>query len=99
MKQNLINCPDCKGSGTITTSHEFVHCNRCNGSGKIVNHPYVIIIEGTVYKVNRKQFDEIKKISEKHKDTHNDDLNVSEFLEENKHKYKLIGDIDYDFRL
>lgn len=28
-------CPDCGGSGEITTSHEFKHCKMCNGSGKV----------------------------------------------------------------
>lgn len=28
-------CPDCYGSGEITTSHEFKHCKTCDGSGKI----------------------------------------------------------------
>lgn len=55
----------------------------------------IIVIEDVVYKVTQKQFDEIKKINEKY----NDEFNINEFLEENKHNYKLIGDIDYSFRL
>ena len=30
-----VRCPDCYGTGSITTSHEFKHCVLCNGSGKI----------------------------------------------------------------
>jgi len=77
----------------------------CNGSGKVKMKTIrqrtmrIIIIEGTVYRVTEGQFKDIQKISEINNDHHNDELVVSEYLEENKHNYTLLGEIDYDFRL
>jgi hypothetical protein len=62
----------------------------------------VIIIESTVYKATEKQYKEIKAFEkEKFKNGYfpRIDLEISDFLDEYKMKLKLIGDIDFDFRL
>lgn len=62
----------------------------------------VIIIESTVYKATENQFKEIKffeknKIKNGYHPDH--DLEISEWLDKFKNKLKLVGDVDYDFRL
>ena len=54
----------------------------------------LIIIESTCYKLTEKQF---KEFEAKHNEL--SEMKLSDFLEANKHKYKLMGDIEYNFRL
>jgi hypothetical protein len=55
----------------------------------------VIIIENTVYKVSERHFKEIKNAEIKY----TEEVEMSDWLHDNKYKYKVIGDVDYDFRL
>ena len=59
-----------------------------------LKHMKVIVFEATVYKVNEKQFAQIEK-----QQTADNEMLMSDFLERNKSNYKLIGEVDFDFRL
>ena len=61
-----------------------------------------IIIESTCYKLTEKQFKDLWIEHEKlfAKGYHSDNgIRLSDYFEANKHKYRLVGDIEYDFRL
>ena len=62
----------------------------------------VIILESTVFKVTEKQYNEIRKMeAEIHKNGYHpdNDLKVSEWLDEHRPTYKEVGIVDYEFRL
>ena len=62
----------------------------------------VIILESTVYKVNERQFNDIKaKEAEINKYGYqpDNDIRMSEWLDEQRPYYIEVGMIDFDFRL
>ena len=69
----------------------------------------IIVIESTVYMVTEKQFESIKnkekeiggdeEFGGKMSNWNDFELEMSDYYDENKGNYKLIGDIDSDFRL
>ena len=56
----------------------------------------VIIFVNTVYQITEVQFKQLKKVENDH---HNNDMKIYDYLEQNKNKYKLVGDVNFDFRL
>lgn len=65
-----------------------------------------IIIERTAYKVSKKEFSKIKKLEDKltepravvdHKAYCEADANLRNYLNENKHNYKCIGEIMFHY--
>ena len=58
-----------------------------------------IIIEDEVYSVSNSQYSKIKEFEKSNLDDNGFELRMSDFLENNKKKYKYIGNIDYMFRI
>ena len=56
----------------------------------------VIILESTVYQITEVQFKQLKKVENDHP---KNDMKLYDYLEQNKSKYKLVGDVNFDFRL
>lgn len=62
----------------------------------------VIVFESTVYRVTEKQFAELQKMHYKFTKggvTFDYDIKLSDYIESVKSNYKLIGDVEFDFRL
>jgi hypothetical protein len=53
----------------------------------------LITIEDEVYRVTKKQMKEIEEIKR-----NEDEMLIADFLEQNRHLYKLIGIISFSFR-
>jgi len=53
----------------------------------------LIIIEDVIYRISNRQLLEIREVGKK-----KDEMLLGIFLEENKHLYKPIGVVSFDFR-
>lgn len=62
----------------------------------------VIVIESTVYKITEMQFKKLTAYQKeifKHGYHSECEMDMNNFLEKNKPKYKIVGDVEFDFRL
>ena len=62
----------------------------------------VVVIENTVYNITEKQFKQLKKVQDdtlKHGYRPDNEMIIADYLDEHKHEYRLVGEVEFDFRL